>query len=142
MDFAKEYGFITAYDYPEQSGSWWKKFWFKTTESLKSDEVKERLDKAERALELNYLDKPQSEANKNQAEAASCLIKSLENVPNACIQTGSLLLVKITVDGNASLMSKTLSINELRHLEENQSLLKNPNMILDWLQGANKKQIE
>jgi hypothetical protein len=131
-----------ADEFPEESGSWWKRFVFKTKQFLTQKQVQERLEKAERALQANYLDKPQAEANKYQAEAASSLISALNGTSTACIQVGSLLVVKATAkSGECAVMARTLSPSELKLLEENQAMLKSPEQILDWLQKGQSNQL-
>lgn len=125
-------------DFPEEKGSWWKRFFFKTKEMLTQDEVLQRVDSAEKALKLKHLDKPQAEANKMQAEAASQLIASLKDTSAACVQVGSLLLIKApNNNGDSAIFSRTLTEKELKELEENQSILGKPEKVLDWLQSCN-----
>jgi hypothetical protein len=54
--------------------------------------------------------------------------------PDACIQVGLLLMVKTTGDYGRSMVSaRTLTALELRLLESNQSMLRYPDRILEWL---------
>jgi hypothetical protein len=132
-------GLEKAEEFPEEGGSWWKRLILKTKEALTHKEVTDRLGKAERAAELAYLDKPQADANKSQAEAASSLITALKETNNACVQVGSLLIVKATSpDGNSCVMARTLTPHELKWLEENQTLLRDPQLILEHLQKMMK----
>jgi hypothetical protein len=125
-----------AYELPEESGSWWKRIVLRTKGFFTHEEVQKRLQKAERALEVKCLDKPQAEANHLQAQAAAGLIGSLASTPNACIQVGTLLLVKATDrEGTSAIVARTLNEEELKMLEENQSVLKRPDSILEFLQS-------
>lgn len=135
-------GLEQAEEFPAESGSWWKKFILKSKEALTHGEVTDRLEKAESALQAQYLDRPQAEANRNQAEAAASVIGSLKEVPHACVQVGSLLIVKNTAeDGRSAVIARTLTRNELKSLEENQSMLGKPSDILRWLESAEQLQI-
>lgn len=134
-------GFERSDDFPEETGSWWKRFVFKTKNAATHKEVTDRIKKVERATEIAVLDKPQAEANLCQAQAASALISSLSNTENACIQAGSLLVVKATNNNKSSIITRTLTPMELKHLEENQGVLRKPEEILDWLQGVEKKRL-
>jgi hypothetical protein len=134
-------GFERSDEFPEESGSWWKKIVVKTKGLFTQKEVNERLQKVERAAEIAYLDKPQAEANQCQAQAASSLISSLSDIANACIQAGSLLLVKATNNGSSSIVARTLTPMELKLLEENQAMLRKPEKIINWLQQAEKKRL-
>ena len=59
------------------------------------------------------------------------LIKAIENIPQVAIQSGSLLLVKITDDdGQACLQVRTLSQREMIQLEKHQHLLTSPSTVL------------
>ena len=141
INFAELLDLEKTDDFPEERGSWWKRFFFKTKEVLSQDEVLDRVDSAEKALKLKHLDKPQAEANKMQAEAASQLISSLKDIPAACIQVGSLLVVKApNNNGESAIFTRTLSHNELKQLEENQSILGKPGQILDWLQNCRDRE--
>jgi len=129
-------GFERSHELPEESGSWWKKLLLRTKGAFTHAEVKKRLKTAEQALEANYLDKPQAEANHLQAGAAAQLITALGTTPNACVQVGSLLLVKATDQaGSCAVIARTLTPDELRRIEENQAILRRPEQILEWLQG-------
>jgi predicted HTH transcriptional regulator len=70
----------------------------------------------------------------NQLEAVSSLVDALKEVPQACLQVGSLLMVKTTGDDGQSMVSaRTLTALELRLLEVNQPMLRYPERILEWL---------
>ncbi len=129
-------GFERSYELPEESGSWWKRLVLRTKGFFTHEEVRKRLQTAERAVEATYLDKPQAEANNLQAAAAASLIGALKTVPNACIQVGTLLVVKATkADGQSAVVARTLTPEELKRLEERQSILKRPEAILEFLQA-------
>jgi len=135
-------GFDLAFAMPDEEGSWWKRFVFRSKTALTHDEVTKRLKKAERAVEVTYLDKPQAEANNLQAVAAASLIGALSGTEKACIQVGSLLIVKATDgDGKTAVIARTLTQDELRELEENQSILREPHRILEFLETAGPKKI-
>jgi hypothetical protein len=67
-------------------------------------------------------------------QAVSSLVDALKEVPQACLQAGSLLMVKTTGDDGRSVVSaRTLTALELRLLEANQPMLRYPDRILEWL---------
>lgn len=140
-ELARSLGLIKAEELPEESGSWWKRIFWKTREALNHEEVRKRLEKAERAVEIATLDKPQADANKAQAEAAACVMDKLHDITAACLQFGSLLIIKTTkASGESIMVSRTLTPVELKELEENQTLLGQPSQILEWLEcNAGKK---
>jgi hypothetical protein len=132
---ADAFGFTVSDDFPERTGSWWKKWFVRTKEVATQPEVKQRLEELERALKLKGLGKPQAEIDKTQAEAVALLIKAVEKIPNVAIQTGAILLVKTTQNGNNCLQVRTLTQRELIHLEKHQDLLTTPDTVLSQLAG-------
>lgn len=120
-------------EFPAVNGSWFKKWFTKTTEAVTQPEVLDRLKKIERAIELKGLGEPQAEIDKKQSEAISTLISSLEKIPNAAVQAGSLLLVKLTSQDGPVIQVRTLAQSELIQLENNQRLLSSPSDLFEKL---------
>lgn len=134
-------GFEKTGEFPSEQGSWWKQIFYRTKDAVSQERVQKRMTKVEQAIQTNYLDKPQAEANAHQAEAVSSLVNALKEVPDACIQVGSLLMVKTTgTDGKPMVLARTLTAQELKLLEENQPMLRCPDRILEWL-NHNKGQL-
>jgi hypothetical protein len=138
------FGFDIADDFPAEAGSWWKRWFVKTHEIATRPEVADRLAKLERALELKGIQESQSRIDVNEAEAASKLLKALEGISNAAIQVGSLLIVKTSNPIHNTVRIRTLTTNEMIHLEKNQTLLAQPESVLHELQkistqGQNKE---
>jgi hypothetical protein len=134
-------GFEKTGEFPSEQGSWWKQIFYRTKDAVSQEGVQKRMTKVEQAIQTNYLDKPQAEANAHQAEAVSSLVNALKEVPDACIQVGSLLMVKTTgTDGKPMVLARTLTAQELKLLEENQPMLRCPDRILEWL-NHNKDQL-
>jgi len=127
------FGFEIADEFPAEHGSWYKKWFAKTTEVMTQPEVAERLAKLERALELKGLGRPQAEIDEKQAAAVSHLITAVKDTPNAAIQVGSILLIKLSGPNGAAIKVRTLTQMELIHLENNQSLLDSPSDLLERL---------
>ena len=139
----KVYGFVVADEFPEIKGSWFKKWFAKSVEVLSQPEVIERLEKIERAVELKAIDKPQADVDDKQASAIAKLIKCLDKVPNAAVQAGSVLVVKLTTNKGPVIQARTLSQQEMVELENNQLLLQDPAEVLGKLSAActNSKRI-
>lgn len=131
-------GLKLSEDLPPESGSWWKRLVLRTKAWMKQPEVQDVTDKAKAALELQYLDKPQAEANKLQAEGAAQVINALAAISGPCAaQLGTLLVIKTDgADGRPSIVARTLSAMEVRRLEENRSMLGRPCDLLPWLASA------
>jgi hypothetical protein len=130
------YGFTVADEFPEIKGSWFKKWFAKSKEALTQPGVIERLEKIERAFELKVIDKPQADVDERQASAISKLIKALGKVPNAAIQAGSVLVVKLSTAKGIVIQARTLSQEEMVELENNQLLLQDPSEVLGRLSDA------
>lgn len=135
-DVLAAYGFTVADEFPEIKGSWFKKWLAKSKEALSQPEVIERLEKIERAVELKAIDKPQADVDEKQASAIAKLIKAVEKVPNAAVQAGSVLVVKITTAKGPVIQARTLSQEEMVELENNQLLLQDPSEVLGKLTAA------
>jgi len=103
---------------------------------LSQPEVIERLQKIERAIELKAIDKPQADVDEKQASAIAKLINCLDKVPNAAIQAGSVLVVKLTTPKGPVIQARTLSQEEMVELENNQLLLQDPAKVLGKLTAA------
>lgn len=131
--FIETFGFEVSDEFPEVRGSWFKKWFVRTKEAASQPEVAERLAKVERALEMKGLGTPQAEIDSKQAGAIAALITSLVNVPSAAIQVGSILFLKLTIDGQAVVQARTLTQRELIVLENNQDLLNSPTTIMTKL---------
>ncbi len=135
-DVLSAYGFAVADEFPEIRGSWFKKWFAKSKEALSQPEVVERLEKVERAVELKAIDKPQADVDDKQASAIAKLIKALDKVPNAAVQAGSVLVVKLTTPKGPVVQARTLTQIEMVELENNQLLLQEPAEVLGRLSAA------
>ena len=126
-----------------ERGSWWYRWIAKSGEVLRQPEVMDRLEKLERAVELNLLHRPQAEADEKQANAAAKLIEALRATPNAVCQIGSVLVVKTTdpVHGER-IATKTLTQKQMIAIEQNDLILRDPRAILkvlsDITEGENR----
>lgn len=139
-DLMREAGLDLTEQLPDEEGSWWKRLIFRTKTALNQDEVQMRLRKAERAVEAHYLAKPEAEANNLQASGAAALIAALAATENAAIQVGSLLIIKVTdTAGKCIVLARTLTPDELKRLEENQSILRQPERVLELLQTSDER---
>lgn len=133
IDLLENIGFKKDIELDPIKGSWYKKLIAKSKEILTEEEVQNKLKEVEYALEVKIL-KDQSEVDKNQSEALSNILKSVENIPNAAIKIGSLLVVKITSEtGEATVQVRSLTILELHLLNKRPDLLLKPNEILGAL---------
>ncbi len=130
-------GFDISGDLPPETGSWYKRWFAKTKEALTAPQVVERLEKVERAAELEYISTKQAEADRNHAEAVAALIQSLQNEQEAAVQAGSILLLKFSDEhGHSRIVTRTLTQRELVAIERAPQLLKDPVGLLAALAGG------
>jgi hypothetical protein len=61
-------GLEIADDFPAETGSWWKKWMVRSKDFLTQDEVAERLNKIERAVEMKVLHEPQADVDKKSGK--------------------------------------------------------------------------
>jgi hypothetical protein len=127
--FMKALGLTIVKKYDPEIGSFFQKIKVKFNEPKTQEAINESLKRGKRVIELAILDKPQSEGDKDRAEAAASLIKLLKNSEKAVIQVGSLLLLKNSED----ILVYTLSRRHLKYLEQNPKIAKSPETIIKWL---------
>lgn len=90
-------------------------------------------DKAERAVEVAGLAGPEGQANRDHAAAMAGLLEASADLDEVVLLAGSVLVVKVTVDGRTRACAKTLTATELRLYEERESALSNPVQALAFL---------
>jgi TIR domain len=117
-----------AFEAPERGS--WRRRWSKRYDP---EHVETLLDKAERAVEVASLAKPEGQANRDNAEAIARLMESSSAIPNMVISSGSVLFIKITDGDGSRVFCKTLSATEMRRIEENQHVLSKPADALAFL---------
>jgi len=142
IDFTKSIDFEVFVDLEAIKGSWWKRFIIKSEIPMSSQNVNDRLKAAEQNLEVEIL-KSQSEIDRNQSEALLNIMTSLNGIGDAAIRIGSLLVVKTTnIEGEVNLVVQTLSGAQLRMVNKNPSLIKQPKNIFDKLSLINDEDDE
>ncbi|SFQ00905.1 hypothetical protein SAMN05421810_104178 [Amycolatopsis arida] len=131
---------VLGYERPEREhvlrGSWWRRTTTKLGEWLGSDEMRARRIMVERALQLATVEQAQAEVDVKSAEAVANLVASLQDVPQACLRVGSILLVKYQGDHGEVVLSRTLSQVEIKALERFPEIQTKPRHVLDSLATA------
>nr|WP_294512068.1 hypothetical protein [uncultured Rhodopila sp.] len=130
------FGLEFADEFPAIYGSWFKKWFAKTSEAMTQPEVAVRLKKLERAVEMRGLGQLQAEIDERQAAAAAQLIGALKDTPVAAVQVGSILIIKLPSANGPMTQVRTLTQAELMQLENNQALLTSPESLLQRLSDA------
>lgn len=122
------YGFEVGRSKMPVTGSWFRELWARAKDSTPSAE--DQLIKLQRAIELQGLDRPQSQVDLNQAEAVSRLLASLDPESDALIQIGSVFLVKV----DRKVIVRNLTQIELAYFHRNPALFEEPGKALQILQ--------
>lgn len=131
---------ILGYNRPENEdirrGSFWRQASAWMRKAVGSDEVKDRLIKVERAIELQHLDSKQADVDSKIGETVGQLIASLDEIPQACLQAGSILLIKYHDGRGPVLLMRSLSQLEIRALERYPEIQMRPREALQALSAA------
>lgn len=86
------------------------------------------------AVETAYLRVPQSRAkNFNNASAVAQLLSALAPVANGALRVGSLLVLKVTADGDANVVTLELNEVQMRLLADNPSWMTSPRTLAENL---------
>ena len=95
-----------------------------------TSELQSRLIQVERAVELLQVDSYQAEVDEKWAGAIATTISSLQEIPNACIRVGSLLIIKYTTSGGPKILVRQLTQAEIATIEKLPELQINPQNVL------------
>lgn len=110
-------------------GSWGKRIAAKVKQA-------EALEKAAEALKAAMVNLPQAQANSENADAVSKLISSVEATPNAVLRFGPVLIVKVTMGGEAAIVTTDLNADQVRQLNRHPQWLLEPQQLLARLSDA------
>ncbi|KAA9156674.1 oxidoreductase [Amycolatopsis acidicola] len=131
---------LLGYERPEweelERGSWWRRAKAGVRKAVTSEELTTRLVKVERALEVATLDRQQAEVDVRSAEAVGRLLASLQEVPQACVRAGSIMLVKYPGEHGPVVLSRTLSQLEIAAFERFPEIQSKPRQALEALATA------
>lgn len=123
---------------PAIKGSWIKNFWI-GSKNFSKTEIVTRLEKIERGVELQYIDKVQSEVDLNIANAIGILLAQTKDIPQFSSLVGSLLFAKTTMNGEPIIFAQTLTQDQLALLKENPTLLYNPSNLIVKMEEVKTK---
>ena len=79
-----------------------------------------------KAIELAVIEKAQSEVNKNNAEAAAAYLNSVKDIPEVAARFGSLIMIKLEINGRPQIITSALTTEQLIMLEKNLELMNEP----------------
>lgn len=89
----------------------------------------------QRAIEQQILEKPQAQIDMAQSQAIAGLLAALDKTPNAIVQVGSMLIIKV----RDTVVVRNLTQLEIAHWERNPELFHNPERALQELQRASDR---
>jgi len=130
---SRSVGLESFFEFEPETGSWLRRSISGFMDALTQTEVQDRLQLIEHGLKTALIEKHQAEADKNKASAASEIINALKEVPNASILLGSVLITKVTTDGEAQVHVLTLNATQLAKLQQGPELLKSPQAFIGEL---------
>lgn len=138
INFFETAGFEISEEGKIKQGSWFKeKVVYKIRNVFRSKEAQEIFDKTKKAIELQQIEVHQSQANKNNAEAAAALLTAVKDVPFFATKMGSLVIVKITnQNGKEQVITRLLTTEETIYYDKNPALLNNPIELLNSLNNG------
>lgn len=141
---AEEVGFELIAETNPVYGSFWQKFRAKASDPHTQQEVYDRLIKLERTAEVRLLAVPESQANMQNAQGLAAIIEALKGESAAVIQLGPMVVVKAPrPDCESAILCRMLTAKELRMLEADPGLLRDPIALMARLTAAGEdKQIE
>jgi excisionase family DNA binding protein len=137
-DLVRSLGFEDPTDETIEAGSIWRRARVFLGRGLSSKQVRMRLASLERVIELRHIDKQQAEVDAKTSEALTKLIQSLEHIREACMQAGSILLIKYEHKDVPVLLARQLSHREMWALERFPEIQTRPRDVLQALALASE----
>jgi hypothetical protein len=135
--FANDRGGSILWMRTAREGSWIKNLIFRAKDELSKQEVQERVEKIERALELKHVDSIQSRVDLELSKAVLNLKKALDNVSEGIVAIGSLFIIKTTAgDGSAKIAIVSLSQEQMKLVRSNPQMQVDPAIFRDLIGGT------
>jgi hypothetical protein len=129
-------GYSDPVDETIERGSFWRRAKAFIRKGLTSQEFTDRMTKLERAIELRAIYNHQADVDLKVSEAVSQLVASMEGISQACLQVGSILMVKYEDATGPVLITRTMSATEVRALERFPEIQRNPRKAIEALVTA------
>jgi anti-anti-sigma factor len=120
------------YESDVKHSSWFREYILRMKDSTALPTRDEVLSLLQRALEQQTLEIPQAQIDVTQSQAVAMLLTALDKTPNAVVQVGSVLVIKV----RDTTIVRNLTQLELAHWERNPSLFRDPEKALNELQQA------
>ncbi len=117
----------------EELGSIFKRWGAKLRSGIETDYVQRRMEEIEERTSFEIVGKVLAENDAIKTDSAVRLIASLADIPNAVARVGAILIVKQTVHGTPNVMIRELNTREIRALEQNPGIQRDPSHALELL---------
>ena len=131
----REFGMTVAVEEPPALAPWFQRFWTRSSEAVSSTSVRQRLHELEEAVRDEHLQRPRTDLTKAQSEAASLVVRSVEQQESSLVRFGSTVVVN--AQGETSVWSDHAAVAAL---EKSGHLLRIPVSALELLRSRRRKQ--
>jgi hypothetical protein len=137
MRLGHELGYSDFLLTDEEIGSIFRRLRGKLKAGVESDFVQQKMQELDIRASIEISGRAQAETDAIKTSSAVSLIASLADIPNAVVRVGGLLVVKQTnAGGQPAVMTRELSTREIRALELNPGIQKDPQGVLQLLSAA------
>lgn len=139
-DFIDLFGLMVIYNSEPIISSFIQDIWAKTVGKENTEEIKKKLEKIEKALETQQIDRPKSEIDLNHANAAAALLREIgKDSKSIAMQIGNILYVGVVDEyGERHSRIHSLTVDQVEMLQQNQELLHQPVELLERLSSAGR----
>jgi hypothetical protein len=136
IKLGEELGYIDFVLTDEEKGSIFRRFRGKLRSGLASDFVQQKMIELDQRTSIELVGRARAETDAIKTSSAVSLIESLADIPNAVVRVGGLLIIKQTLNGDPAVLTRELSAREIRALELNPGIQKDPHGALELLAAA------
>jgi hypothetical protein len=137
IKLGEELGYTDFVLTDEEKASIFRRFRGKLKSGLASDFVQQKMMEIDERASIELVGRARAETDAIKASSAVSLIASLADIPNAVVRVGGLLIIKQTdAHGDPAVLTRELSAREIRALELNPGIQKDPQGALELLAAA------
>lgn len=122
-------------------GSFFQRFLFKRKSEARN-EISELYKTGKDALNAYAVDKPNAENTNELAQAAANLIGSINDIDEAVLRLGAVIIIKTVVDGKQTIIVDSLSYEMMKLFDNNPGLLKKPRLMYELMNASKNKEME
>jgi hypothetical protein len=134
-EFMEALGFEYESEEEPIFNSFWQKLKFGFSRHVSVQELDGFFSKGKKALELKHVELPTAEQTEKLAGSAQKIASTLEKYEEGVVRLGCLLVLKITIKGEAKLIIQQLNFKQVKYFEANPAVLKNLKTVYLVLNG-------